>query len=352
MIQQIWRDLLTSKDLGERLAAQDDVEEVIVLMVKSRIDPRKFTGNLQALFTGGRPSITEFFGGDKALPTTPSISKFASVLDRPPNASLWLLAGFPDVLNWFNEKLKALLLDSSVDEEEEERVTAELFGIQSDSLLSADEGQFENADGRLRAKYYATLISNFTSQTGKALEVAVQEGSAGDIYLGTDLLQASGEESNFTLIATITTKYYLELKRTYRRCFPDETALLAMSGIVDANVYILDTQEITPAQIIELAKGTEGMQDRLLEFLVRFEVLVLSIDNQGVSPEEVRSACEDQRAAISASIQRVMDSYTAEPMFVNAVRAAMSSPQFAELRRMVGVRRDSIFGKVKAIIFG
>ncbi len=338
MIEQMWRNLLDSDDLERPLVVPDEIDDVVSLMVESRIDPQKFTGNLHALLRGGMPSMVDLSGaGGDPLPTTPSISKFISVINRPVQAPLWLLAGFPDVLYWFNEKQREFL-DPSVYEDERTKATAQLFGMDLDCPTDTDKNWFEDGDGNLRTRHYRNLVSNYVRETGKSLEVTVREGSENDIYFGRNsILQMMGEESNFTLIAAITTKYYMELKRTYSPSFPDETSLLAMSGILDANAYIFGTQQIAPAQIIDLARATEGKHDRLIEFLIQFEALLLSVGTPDLSSDEILTACHDQEEAIRRSIQRTMDSYNGEHKITNDVRAVMSLPQFAQLRRAVGV---------------
>jgi hypothetical protein len=344
MIQQVWRNLLT-QDLETPLAARDDLDEVIAVLVKSRIDPQKFGGNLIALLSSG---MGDLFGVAMGAPScTPSIRQFTSVLNRPPNVPLWLIAGFPDVLCWFNEKLR----DAGNAHEE---TTARLFGIDLASPQGTKDrrsdmrpppiprSHFENSDGTLRARFYGNLVSNYAKETGRSLEAAVEEGTESDLYMGEDLLQMAGEESNFTLIASMTTKYYLELKRTHGCCFADETSLLAMAGMLDASRYILDTRQINPSQIVQLARETVAMHDRLLQFLVRFEAVLLSLDNPGHPPHDVRSACDDQATAIRGAIQRTMDSYRGEPMIAMAVKAAMSAPQFATWRRIAGVESPSL----------
>jgi tetratricopeptide (TPR) repeat protein len=154
---------------------------------------------------------------------------------------------------------------------------------------------------------------------------------------GSEFLQATGEESNCTLIASMTTKYYLQLKRSYGASFPEETSLLSMAGILDANAYILMLRSVTVAQIVAVAKETERMQDRLVEFLVRFETLLLSRDNPECSVDEVRRVCEGESVAIRRSVKRTMDAYTDEPMIADAVQAMMSSPKLSDLRQQAGV---------------
>jgi hypothetical protein len=318
MIEQVWRNNLTLEG-QPLLAADDDLDDVVALMIKFRIDPQKFGGNLLELLSNGRPDMFGVFSSisksNLSLRPTPSIHKYVSIVDRP-GSPLWLLAGFPDVLAWVNEVLPDAPEPSST-----------------------------------RTSFTGTLVAKYLSETGKTLETAVQEGSPDDIYLGFKLCEMAGEQSTFTLIATNTTKYYLELKRSFGSVFPDETALLAMAGIMDAFVYIAGEQ-IYPGQVTQLAKRTEGMQDRLLSFLIAFEALLLSVDTPELAFDEIRCCCEEEAETIRASIQRAKNSYSGEPAVANAVRAAMSSPKFAELRRAAGLRKGSLLGNLKRKLFG
>ncbi len=352
MIEQVWRNILAADELGETLVASHEVDNVVSLMVECKIDLQKFGGNLSALITRGMPTMANLFDEQKpSLPTTPSVNQYISIVDRPIRAPLWLLAGFPDVLTWLNEKQEAFF-NPRVDEEEASSALAELYGFGVDSSQGMSENEIKNPDGSLRACYYRNLVRNYVDQTGRNLEVAVEEGSEGDIYLGNDLLQMTGEESNFTLIATVTTKYYMELKTHYASSFLDEISLLAMSGILDANVYILGTGQIQPMQIVDLAKSTQGQKDRLLEFMIQFEALLLSVDTPEISPDEVLSACRDQAEAIQQSILGAMATYRGEPKIANDARALMTLAQFSQLRNVAGVHTPSLLNRLKNMIFG
>jgi len=339
-VDQMWHTLLASDDLKWIQVAQDEVDDVVSLMIESRIDVGKFSGNLEVLFTGGHRAMEEMYlatsGGGAPLPSTPSISKFARTIDRPPGLPLWFLAGFPDVFAWFEDEQLALF-NPSVDEEARVEATAKLLGLDFDASQNSDAPDFHNDDGTLHSRYCRNIVANYIRKTGEPLEAAVQEGSDDDIYLGSDFLQMVGEESNFTLVASMTTKYYLELKKRYGRSFPNETSLLSMSGILDANYYIFASRQITVAQVIAAAKETEGEQDRMYEFLIRFEALYLSVDETRFSGEEVLETCRSEAEAIRRSIERTTASYKGEPMIVNGVHTMMSSPQFLQLRQEVGV---------------
>jgi hypothetical protein len=347
MIKQVWRNMLADDEMGEAIVASHDVDDVVSLMVECKIDPQKFGGNLSALITRGMATMASLFGSDKpALPTMPSVDQYVSVVNRPLKSPLWLLAGFPDVLAWLNEKQKAFL-NTSVDEDEAANAIAELYGLDVNSTQDLSESDLENPDGSLRVCYYRNLIRNYVAQTGKKLEVAVEEGSAGGIYLGDQFIQMIGEESNFTLIATVTTKYYIELKTHYAASFPDDTSLLAMSGILDANVNILGTGQIQPAQIVDLARATQGKEERLLEFMILFEALLLSVDTPKLPHEEVLDACRDQADAIQRSIRNAMETYRGEPKISNDTRALITSAQFSQLRNAASMHTPTLLSKLK-----
>ena len=328
----MWEGLLSPLDDNIMVVHEDDLQNVVEIMVESRIDTQKFFGNLCAFLNSGKSSNVEVpKGWTVPPPTTPSVKHFnwtPSLYTPGPSGPLWMIAGFPDVLHWLKQKLL-----SAPDPQDAEEICARVFGPSSDNNQQPET----NNDGTLRARCYRNLIANYQRETGKTLETAVDGEAENNPYLGQSVLDLLGEDSNFTLVASITTRYYMELKRTYGGRFRDETSLLAMAGILDAKYHIFVTKKIDPSQIIQLACVTEGMEDRLLEFIIGFEAIVLWPDNPELTPAEVRSACEEQADAIRGSIRRTMDSYTGEPRIANDVRFLMQSPQFADVRRAAGV---------------
>jgi hypothetical protein len=333
MIEKLWRNLLTEDELGNTIVASCEFDDLVCLMVECEIDPQKFIGNLSALTSRGMPDL---FDLDKPpLPRTPSVDQYISLVNRPPGSPLWLLAGFPDINAWI-----------------EETPTSELFDFDDDALQDLSESDLRNPDGSFRVFLHRNLILNYVAKTGKKLEVAVEEGSEDNIYLGNQLLQMTGEESNFTLIATVATKYYMELKTNYATSFPNETAFLAMSGILDANFYILSTGQIQPAQIVDLARSSQENEDPLLEFIILLEALLLSLDTPDLAHDEVLAACRDQAEAIERSIRNTMEMYRGEPQIANATRAFMTSTQFSHLRNAAGVHKLTLLDKLKNMISG
>lgn len=338
MISQMWLDILGFEDFEEPLVLPDEIDDVVALMLEMKIDPQKFCGNLMAILRQGRRPFDEaFLGKSQPFITTPSAKRYTSVLDRPASTPLWVLAGFPDVHQWLVEKIVEWCKPPA-DEEAGERRTMELYGIDLNTAQNADEAQFWNCNGSLRVCYYRNLISNYRKETGNILEVSVVEGSENDIYKGKDLLDALNEDSNFTLMAGITTRYYVELKRSYGHRFPDEASLLATSGILHGHIYVFQAQTIKPEQIIAIAKATKDSTDRLLDFIIRLETLFLSVDAPEFPFEEVESACKEQAVTIKNAIDRAINSYDGQPDVVDGVQVFMKSSQLSQIRKDLGIR--------------
>ena len=335
MSEELWRNILTTEDFGETLVPSQDLDEVISIMIENKIDLiQKFSGNLFALLSRRMPMID---ADNPNLPITPSVERYISIVNRPP-LPLWLLAGFPDVIVWLNEKQQSLF-SSAINEEEATKAIAKLYGFDLDSNDIYSKSNINNWDGSLCVYNYRNIIRNYVAQTGKKLEVAVVSGARGDIYLAERLGKMIGEESNHTLIATVTTKYYVELKTHYADYFSDETSLLAMSGILDANVYILTTGQVQPEEIVDLAKSTQGKDERLLEFIILFEALLLKVENPDYSHEELLEGCRNQAKAIERSIKKVLTTYQREPRITDNVKAMMTLTQFSHLRNTAGVSK-------------
>jgi hypothetical protein len=115
---------------------------------------------------------------------------------------------------------------------------------------------------------------------------------------------------------------------------------------------LLGTGQIQPAQIVDLARGTQGKEERSLEFMILFEALLLSVDTPELPHEEVLDACRDQADAIQRSIRNAMETYRGEPKISNDTRALMTSAQFSQLRNAAGVHTPTLLSKLKNMIFG
>lgn len=348
MPHNIWRKMLVPDDIDIEIVLSEELDDVISLLVESKIDSKIFGGNLWALLSEGRPSASSLFDPEqRSLPTSPSVRLFTSILNRSDSVPLWFIAAFPDVLHWFNEK-QAKTFRAASHEDAHLTEFAELLGLNINQADDGDSSQFENSKGQLRAQYYRNLVHNYLNMTGSPLETAVTPGSATDMYSAMDMLHSIGEESNYTLIATMTTKYYAELKNQYSASFPDETTLLAMAGILDANMSIFGTQQVTIEQVIDLARKSSG-NNRYFDFVISLATLLLWVDAQDMDPSDITAAGLEQADSIRASIRNTLNTYKSEPMISQTTRILMTAPQFAYVRQAVGVCSSSLFGKIKRL---
>jgi len=352
MIRQIWKDTLSQDCQGQRLASPDQLDEVVDLMVSSKIDPKRFAGNLIVLIEQGTPVSPHPKIEGQRFPPTPSVHVLAPVFLRPRDMPLWFLAGFPDVVRWYCQAM-ADIGATCTSEDDAGRSATRLLGIFPASDHNSGHADFLDSQGCLRVRYCCNLIENYKKETSRPLETAFGEESVADnIYLGFDLLDAMGQESNFTLIATNTTKYYMELRRSHAHCFLDDTSLIAAAGIIDAAMYILVHRNLAADHITVLAKETEGRDDRLICFCSRLAILLISLDCPEFTIEEVTNTCKQQADAISRSVKRTMASYTGESMVAAVVGRFMTDNQFANLRQAAGVHPLTFLDNLKGLLGG
>ena len=194
-IQELWKDVLSSADLPEPIVSPDELDEVIAFLIDTRINMQVFVGNLGALLSQGRQSFN-LFEEQPPMPTSQSISHFVDLVTRP-MAPMWMLSAFPDVFDWINEIQDDLENSSSSDVTDD---MLRLYAIEPESEEAATDEVELNQLGQIKAKYCRRLVENYQAKTGRSLEVAVTHGSSNDLYAGSELLGAIGQESNFTLI--------------------------------------------------------------------------------------------------------------------------------------------------------
>lgn len=313
MMEDVWKDNLSDKFMwGGSLACPEEIAEAIDLFVSCEIDPQRFAANCVALFKEDGVVSQEVLEEAARLPRTPSIGILAPQSKPQPKLPIWFMAGFPDVVVWFQRKIMAT-----------EGQYTEITALCMDRSHSV-------------ARFCRSLVEKYQAETKEPLETAFPNEL--NLYTGQAMLQAMGEESNYTLIAGMTTKYYILLKKGYQYRFSDETSLLAAAGIVDAQNYIFLHRNVRVDQIIALAKETEKSEDRLYDFVFRQTALLLSVDCPEYTYDKVRGWCEGQADAIRRSVQRTLVSFTGDPLLAKVVETFMMDPRFSELRSAVGVR--------------
>jgi len=218
MIRKLWENIFNKE--GNKLleSTKEDVEQIIDLFVVDKIDPQVFLSNLETLLRVDNPSFN-FLGNlsetrriykaaksaSRSIlhpPKTRSRASFWSRINRPLGIPLWFLATYPDVMVWLDEQQEKYYHNT-----DDESAELKLFGIKK-AVPNENMKDFENSKGKIRSKYLRNLVQSYKEATGKEPEIAIKNPED-DIYTGAEFLEVIGSESNYTLIAENTTKYYL-----------------------------------------------------------------------------------------------------------------------------------------------
>jgi len=336
MVDKMWGTLLGKEGLS--IAPEKEVKAIIEdLIIPDRINPLAFSSNYEALLRGGMPSAREFLGLEKGHQLTPSLSYFTLAADRPPAFPLWFIAAYPDVLLWFVNVGREYIKTHGQDYNEQGMLELKLLGIDPSDTNLKEEDIFDS-EGHNRPHILKNLVQSYKDKSGKELETAIKD-IGDDIYLGSQLLEAFGAENNFVLIATNTTKYYLELTRNYSYRFHDEASLLATAGLLDAQNYVfIDEPQISPSEILDMAQKSALLgKEALVDFIINLEIKMLATDTPNIDVPDIEMACFGQKESITNAIQETKKEYVSEPIFASVVTSFMNSAQFKPLRQMLGV---------------
>ena len=193
-------------------------------------------------------------------------------------------------------------------------------------------------------------------------------------------------KSNFTFIAENTTKFYLELERSYKTKFTDRASLLATAGVLDAYYYIFKVKnpQITIEDIVELARDStrhdedhppmrelisfqkrftdykhgrasaidmivgddEGkssverteLADDLFDFVYKLEMTIFMVDNSRMSPSRIEEACQDKYKTIEKAIIKTINKHKAgKGKFARTTKLLMKSVMFKQTRQKLGI---------------
>ncbi|WP_411814339.1 hypothetical protein [Dehalococcoides mccartyi] len=192
-------------------------------------------------------------------------------------------------------------------------------------------------------------------------------------------------KSNFTIIAENTTKYYLELRSRYSDRFDNDTSLLAISGILDAQNYIFTSHPIISTdRIFKLASdtikndesltsiksikariwfekrtrhSTNGnllrgflLEDEesnnedteiintLFTFIFGLELMIFRADSPKLSPYLIEEACRDKYKTIEKAIVQTMNKHkVGQGIIAKATTNFIESPKFQQIRQKLGI---------------
>lgn len=327
MIHKIWKDLFASSlKEGLKIIDKEDIDQVVNMIVADKIDPQVFISNLEVLIQG-HISLLNF------KKPSPSVY-YCDIMYRVRTFPLWFYAAYPDVMKWFHEWQKNYMRSTGFDDRKLSAETKKLLGVSIIDLVV----QLIRKPKQHKPKHLKKLVKYYKDKTGRKLEVIVNEYSEGDIYTGAELLKKVGTESNFTFIAENTTKYYLELKRKYNDRFANETSILVVAGVLDAQGYI-SMGQIGDSELLDIAqKSTKAGEEALLEFIINLEIKLFEIDSPDMDASIIEEACNAQRRNIEKAIQKTKKEYTSESRFTSNTATFMELPQFKELRRKLGIK--------------
>ncbi len=337
-IRRAWEDSFNEEGRSVlSIGSPQEARQIIDgFVMPDRVDPLIFLSNLEALVSGSMPSMKDLADLERSYEPTPSLSRFTWVGDRPSGMPLWFIAAYPDVVLWCHSQIREYMKARRSDEDLKALI-ADLYDLDpADPGLEEELGDSMGEEGKFcPITLLRNLVQNYKSKTGRELETAVKSQET-DVYLASELCEASGAENNWTLIAVNTTKYYLELTRGYRDRFRNEVCLLAAAGVLDAISYVME-QTITPSEIFEMAeRAAPSGEEALLDFIISLETKIFSLDSPSeFDVPDIEAALFTQKGSIEDAIERTKRDYVSEPMFTEAVSVLMHSHQFSGLRRML-----------------
>ncbi len=111
-IYNSWQQLFSSNEIKENLLVDNyDKGELIIseMLLPDNINPLLFIDNLENWLQKGISIL-------KPLPiSSPSLSRFYNPSHIPPSFPLWFVIAYPDVLEWFQQKVKTYIKENGRD---------------------------------------------------------------------------------------------------------------------------------------------------------------------------------------------------------------------------------------------
>lgn len=335
-VTNIWKDFLLLLE-EQKIVDKTDTEDVMAMFIEDKIDPTKMAANIQALIQWDM----RFSGYNdeeqiKYKPTE-SLTSLISYIDRPMWSPLWFMAAYPDVIARFNTQRREYMQTHWNNHDGRLVKMWELFD--TDSVDNNDD------EDHVSPKLYRNLVKYYKKTNSGKLEVAVEEWSENDFYLGYAVLNASWYNNIIEMIAEFTTKYYLELSTRYKDEFKEESCLLATAGILDALPYVHDTKTISPLEIRDMARDVvknnakkTSPKDSLVDFIIKLATKILEIDTPDMDVLEIENACTEQKELIKKTVQKVKKNYTSEEVFASRTDVFMRDMNFRLYREILWVK--------------
>jgi|GEM_PF-5228048 len=151
-----------------------------------------------------------------------------------------------------------------------------------------------------------------------------------------------GNTDNFELIAMLTTRIYLELKRSHKDAFVTPAMLLATAGTIDSITYIFDEKSIEIEKLIELAEKAVDKSnseiDRLADFVTDLEIQLFRADFIGkIDTTEIIQNCYSQKNKIRSVIEKELYADEKNENAMRLVRAFMYAEMYQGARKQLKI---------------
>ncbi len=145
-------------------------------------------------------------------------------------------------------------------------------------------------------------------------------------------------------ITEYTAKYYLELARSYRDIYSDETYMLAASGVLTAGHYLLGEKRYSLIpEIIDMAKEAVlhknilAKPDPICDFIIQLQTKLLKIQNPSTEQSTIEEFCYEHRSDTEKGVQRIKKGYAGNKEIASVVSKFMVSADYHAFRRRLRI---------------
>lgn len=313
---RIWENSIADLPPGD-LQAERFTHYAREFFIPDNIAPAVYLANVAAL-TGQKEQDAE------SLPS-PSAAKLALSEQRPQGVPTWFLAGYPDVVVWFEGQMGPDR--TSVDSELARR--AMTSGTPKSRLV--DE------DGFFAHTVLRTLVEMYREHSEQSLECAATPEDLREEGTGDADDQEMTARQAVDLIATNISRYERELAARYGDRFPGLRSRLVAAGLLQLGYYVLVDHVMPLTAVTRAADESMDCDDPVVEFVERVETEVFCIEGGTGERQRVTDACRLLRSRNLDMVTLARAAYEEAPTVTQAVTNLMEAPELEGLRHVVGI---------------
>lgn len=256
---------------------------------------------------------------------SPSAVRLSLSGQRPQGIPTWFLAGYPDVVVWFEEQ--AGPDRTSVDSELAKR--AMTSGTPKSRLV--DE------DGFFAHTVLRTLVEMYREHSDQPLECAATPEDLQEEGAGNADDQEMTARQAIDLIATNISHYERELAARYGDRFPDLRSRLVAAGLLQLGYYVLVDHAMPLTVVTRAADESMACDDPVVEFVERVETEIFCVEGGNGERQRVTDACRLLRSRNLDMVTLARTAYEETPTVTQAVTNLMEAPELEGLRQVVGI---------------